>query len=414
MSTVTHDPIRVLLYSHDSQGLGHIRRNLALAHALTDQLPALTGRPVTGMLLTGAGTAITEPLPAGFDLVVLPGVRKSRSGYRPRNVTVPMADLLDVRERMLGAALRGFHPDLVVLDRHAYGIDGELRGELHRLRHSRPAVRLVLGLREILDDPQSAAKEWAGLGRPEQLRDLFDAIWAYGDPRVHDLRATGELPPALHDLVTFTGYLADGRRYTGPDPGAPVDPPYVMTTVGGGSDGRAVCRAAAQARVPAGYRHLVVTGPQMPATHQREIAALVDGEQTQVVESLPDPVGALRTAAAVVSMAGYNTTCELMTTSTPVLLVPREVPRLEQFIRAEGLTRVGAFEHCPADQLTPERLSDWLADAVTRTRSRAGLDLAGLQQVPREAATLLGYPARPHTGAYPGVPHTEELSGVAG
>src|SRR5690606_42019675 len=41
---------RVLLYSHDSQGLGHVRRNLALAHALAEQLPRLTGRPVTGPL----------------------------------------------------------------------------------------------------------------------------------------------------------------------------------------------------------------------------------------------------------------------------------------------------------------------------------------------------------------------------
>ena len=45
------EPLRIVLYSHDSVGLGHVRRNLALAHALRNQLPGLTGREVTGILL---------------------------------------------------------------------------------------------------------------------------------------------------------------------------------------------------------------------------------------------------------------------------------------------------------------------------------------------------------------------------
>ncbi|MDQ1623637.1 MAG: hypothetical protein QOH19_2055, partial [Actinomycetota bacterium] len=35
------EPLRIVLYSHDSVGLGHVRRNLALAHALNNQLPGL-------------------------------------------------------------------------------------------------------------------------------------------------------------------------------------------------------------------------------------------------------------------------------------------------------------------------------------------------------------------------------------
>ncbi len=79
MSVDTEDPIRVLLYSHDSQGLGHIRRNLALAHALAQQLPQQTGRPVTGLLLTGVGHAASAELPDGFDVVVLPGCARGRA-----------------------------------------------------------------------------------------------------------------------------------------------------------------------------------------------------------------------------------------------------------------------------------------------------------------------------------------------
>lgn len=394
------DPVRVLLYSHDSLGLGHVRRNLALAHALAEQLPLLVGRPVTGMLLTGIGATHGVDLPPGFDIVVLPGIRKGTGGYHPRHVHVPMADLLDVRGRMLAAAVTGFVPDLVIVDRHAYGVHGELRGALRRLRRDHPAAKIVLGLREVLDEPEATAREWAELGNPAALRTLYDQIWAYGDPGVHDLRRTGELPAALRDLVRFTGYLSSGRRWGSR---SPVDPPYVMTTVGGGSDGQELCRVAAQAPVPAGHRHLILTGPQMPTTAVREIAALA-GPSTTVVESLPEAAGTLRDAAAVVSMAGYNTVCELMATSTPALLVPRERPRLEQAIRADGLARTGSFEVCHSEDLTPHRLGDWLAHAVGRDHRRTGLDLRGLQAVPRLAAELVDAPA--HARA-------QEVTGVA-
>lgn len=389
--SASHEPIRVLLYSHDSLGLGHIRRNLSLAHALVDHLPELTGRPVTGLLMTGVGAVQPAELPEGFDVVVLPGVRKGSGGYRPRHVQVPMSDLLDVRGRMLNAAVTGFQPDLVIVDRHAYGVDGELRRALTKLRKDRPAARIVLGLREVLDSPAVAAKEWAKLGSITQLRSLFDAIWVYGDPEAHDARATGEIPAGLHDLVQFTGYLSRGR-YRGTGQAAPVQAPYILTTVGGGSDGMALCRAAAQAPVPAGYRHLVVTGPQMAAAAREEIAGQA-GPATTVVATIDDSVAAMRGASAVVSMAGYNTVCEVMDTDIPALLVPREEPRMEQSIRARGLAAQGAFDTVSPTELTPDRLGTWIAAAVDRVQDRSGLDRHGLQQVPGIAAALLTPPA---------------------
>ncbi|WP_326502482.1 hypothetical protein [Rothia nasimurium] len=65
--THTTEPVRVVLYSHDSQGLGHVRRNLAIAHHIARTVPELTGRPVAGLLVSGLPQASVFPLPAGFD-----------------------------------------------------------------------------------------------------------------------------------------------------------------------------------------------------------------------------------------------------------------------------------------------------------------------------------------------------------
>ncbi|USQ81962.1 glycosyl transferase family 28 [Ornithinimicrobium faecis] len=383
--TEHHDPFRVLLYSHDSVGLGHIRRNLALAHTLTTDIPALTGRSVTGMLLTGVGHGADLDVPEGFDVALLPGIRKGSEGYQPRHMQVPMNDLICIREQMVRGVVNGLTPDLIIVDRHPYGVDGELRETLAETRRIHPQTTIVLGLREVLDEPEAVAREWEQVGDLGELREIFDEIWVYGDPQVHDVRRTGEVPAELHDLIRYTGYLATGRRCV-PETD-PTELPYVLSMVGGGSDGKEVLTRAASATVPAGHRHLVVAGPQMPAEDLAEIQ-LAAAPGTTVVASVPDGLATIRRASALVAMAGYNTVCEALTTDTPVLLVPREKPRQEQLIRARGLKQAGAVDLERLDDLTAGRLTSWFAAAVHRTAVRDHLDLAGLAGVAHRVAAL--------------------------
>lgn len=390
MEALAQAPLRVLLYSHDSQGLGHLRRNLALAHSMAHDLPRRAGRPVTGLMITGLDVAAVD-LPDGFDLVRMPGITKRSGNYAPREVLVSMPHLIELREQLLTATVVGFEPDLVVIDRHVYGIDHELQAPLAALRQACPWAKVVLGLREVLDSPQVALAEWLSLGDLRSLRQVIDRIWVYGDASVHDPRATGEIPRGLHDLVDFTGYLSHGR------PGGGVSTlshhgPYVLTMVGGGSDGRMLCEAAARADVPRGYRHVLVTGPQMSARDHQAVA-LAATDRTEVLRRVSDGLAAICGATGLVAMAGYNTVTEVLSTDVPALLVPREVPRMEQAIRCQALMRAGVVDVLPPTQLTTEAISAWMAGAVGRTVDRSRIDRAGLQEVPRLVASLLALDA---------------------
>ena len=378
---------RVLLYSHDSQGLGHVRRNLAIAHNLARRLPGAIDADVAGLLVTGLAPASRFPLPEGFDWVTIPGVSKGRDGYRPRSLSGATGDLIKLRSRLLQAALLGFKPDLVIIDRHIYGVWSELREPLMWLREQHPTVRVVLGLREVLDDPRVAAAEWERLGDPDRLRDLVDEVWVYGDPRVHDATSSGEIPPALASRALFTGYLAAGRADVDPHPGRLVRP-YVLTTAGGGSDGGPLVEAAAGARVPGGHDHIVVAGPQLDEDRFARAQALA-GPSTTVVRSCPGLAHRIREAAAVVAMGGYNTVCEILATSTPALIIPREKPRLEQAIRARALSRASAIDTARQQAATPDLLSQWLAGAVRSRTDRSHVELGGLAAAARAATRLL-------------------------
>ena len=377
----------IVMYSHDSVGLGHARRNRALAFALASELPTLVGEPVRGLLIAGHPDAARDPLPPGWDWLVLPGVTHGPSGYVPRSLDVEPARLRTLRAALVDAAVETLVPDAFVVDRHPFGADRELTGVLDRLR--RTGCRTVLGLRDILDTPANARAEWAALGDPAALADAFDTVWLYGDPDVHDARLTGELPGPLADKAIPTGYLAHGRpaAVSGGEPPTP----YVLTLLGGGSDGRDLATLALAADVPDDHEHLIVTGPQFPARDAAGLGVLNErvGRRARIVRTAPNVPELIAGAAAVVSMCGYNTATEIMASTTPALVVPRCRRRQEQALRAGALAAVGVVGRLDPATATPAQVSEWLAASVDGRTSREHLDLDGLRRVPRLAAGLL-------------------------
>jgi predicted glycosyltransferase len=386
---------RVALYSHDTQGLGHIRRNLAVAAALVG-----ADAHTDVIVLTGNPEAAVLPRPPRTDIVTLPTVRKhADGGYDSRALRVGFEEVIRMRTALLEASLTTFGPDLLVVDKVALGLGGELEPALRRLCGA--GSRVVLGLREVLDAPDAAMREWTVGRTSKAVKKYFDAVWVYGDRAVYDTVAEYRLPRKVAEKVEFTGYLARGRD-SGSSPRGVVDPPpedpYVLCLCGGGQDGLAVTRTFAAAPLPDGVRGLVVTGPFMRPDARAELRAIAaerpQVEVRELVANVPELVAGAR---AVVSMAGYNSVCELLAAGTRALLVPRTSPRLEQMVRARRLAELGHADVLEPADATPERVGDWLATAV-RTGADGGasgataavpVDLDGLARIPVLADRLL-------------------------
>ncbi|MEJ5868809.1 glycosyltransferase [Pseudokineococcus sp. 5B2Z-1] len=389
---------RVALYGHDTQGLGHLRRNLALAEVLAGDGRGGAGADV--LVLTGAPEAGLFPRPPGVDVVVLPGVRKDADGgYAPRALRSDLADVVGIRSALLTTALTSFAPDLLVVDKAPWGFRGELAGVLPALR--RRGARAVLGLRDVLDDPASAAAQWAADGGDDAVRRCYDEVWVYGDVAVHDLPAAARMAPDVAARAVHVGYLAEGR-VPGADAGARPPVPtarWVLGVVGGGQDGAPLARALAGAPAPAGTTLVLVAGPQLPEDDLRALRRRAGArDDLHVVRFSLHSAAWAAGAAAVVAMGGANTVAELLATDVPALVVPRTRPRREQEVRARALEARGALEVLLPDEVTPGRLGAWLAGAVDRRTDRSGLALDGLRAVAERAARHLP-PAGPWASA---------------
>lgn len=392
---------RVALYSHDTMGLGHLRRNLALAAAL-----AAAPAAVDVLLISGSREATAFSVPPGVDWVTLPALAKRNGRYCARTLAASLPDMIDLRSSILTAALVAFDPDVLIVDKVPRGVCGELEPALCQLKRA-GRTRLVLGLRDILDDPSSAVTDWQGSRTTEAIIDWYDEVWVYGDRSVFDPLREYALPPAVVKRTTFTGYLAHGRQHEGAAgvaDGTPP-PPYALCVVGGGQDGWALAEAFAASPLPEGTQGVIVAGPYMdPRDRERLGHAAASRPELTVLDFVVDCERLIDGAAAVVSMGGYNTVCEILAAGTRALLVPRVRPRTEQLVRAERLARRDLVDVMHPNDLTSGAIGDWLVHRPVKWRStERAVDLGGLARIPWLVHRLL----TPHRTRL-------ELAGAAG
>ena len=346
---------RIALYSHDTMGLGHIRRTSLLARAL--RRPPLDARV---LLLSGIRESGAYPLPDGIDSITLPAYRKHPDGsYGARALGVSLERLIALRSATLAAALDAFAPDVFIVDNVARGALGELDDSLAR-QHAR-GCRIVLGLRDIIDEPEAVARQWEKLRTLDTIRAYYDAVWIYGDARLYDTARAYNIA-AADKPITYLGYPDPLLREERHAPSN--EAPYALCLLGGGQDGYALAAAFARATLPAGWQAILLTGAMMPAAERAQLAALVaDRPEYQLHDFTPEPLALMQNARAIVAMSGYNTTLELLVLNKPMLLVPRVKPRLEQWLRASRLAELGLADCLHPDDLSPARISDWL-DAI--------------------------------------------------
>jgi predicted glycosyltransferase len=387
-ATVHGSSPRVALYSHDTVGLGHVRRNQLIARALA--APPLNA---SVLLITGVREGGGFAVPDGIDSLILPAYRKGLDGsYSARSLDMTADQLTRLRADLIDTALARFEPDLLIADNVPRGARDELMPALLRLKAG-GRTRCVLGLRDILDDPATIRREWAARDNFTTLRTLYDAVWVYGDPAVYDTASEYDFPAALRAMTAQVGYLDPCHAASSPwqSQGPSVSGrPLILCSAGGGEDGFRLARRFCAVRFPNGVDGVVVTGPLM-APDQREALLDVAGRRgdLQVIEATYDPLPLIRRADRVIAMAGYNTVNEILALGKRALLVPRIAPRMEQLLRARRMAELGLATMMADDDATPERLAAWIASRSPVVPARGLIDFNGLDAVVRRAAAML-------------------------
>jgi predicted glycosyltransferase len=326
------DHARILIYSHDSFGLGHLRRCRAIAHAIVDRYKGVSVLILSGSPIIGSFDFLPR-----VDFVRIPGVVKLHNGeYQSLGLHIDLDQTMAMRAAIIRQTAESFRPDLFLVDKEPLGLKGEVLPTLKMLKAQ--GTTLVLGLRDIMDEPTQLLREWKRKNVLPALQNLYDEIWVYGLADFADPLRGVACPASVRAKMIYTGYLRRSLpRLTNADTPAHREP-YVLVTVGGGDDGMAVLDWVLSA-----YEHdpeipvnaVIVTGPFMAAERQRHFRERAERLARVDILTFDTHLELLmERAVGVVGMAGYNTFCEILSFDKRAILVPRVRPRREQVMRA--------------------------------------------------------------------------------
>ena len=369
--------MKILMYSHDSYGLGHLRRTLTLAEAFVER-----NRDTSALVLTGSTVSDAFRLPRGVDIVKLPSaIKVANQVYESSRMLIDFESLKDLRSGLILSAAEAFEPDVFIVDKAPLGMKREVRPTLKYFRDSRPSTLTVLGLRDVLDDPEYIRRHWKEGRIAEAIEEFYDLTLVYGPREVYDPLPEYGISEEALDRSHYIGYVG---RNPAPetDSDLPFRPGYVLVTAGGGGDGLLLIESylkSLKSPEPS-FESLVVTGPLMDDGAKREIERLARGLRARVMEFRPDMERLIKSAGAVVAMGGYNTTVELLAARKSALIVPRVEPRVEQLIRAERLADLGLVEMIHPNDLTPRLVRSKVEELLKRdpvSAPRVGVDLSG-------------------------------------
>jgi predicted glycosyltransferase len=358
-----HGGSRILIYSHDTLGLGHLRRCRALAHALVER-----NKDLSVLILSGSPIIGSFDFKTRVDFVRVPGVIKLRNGeYTSLNLHIDIQQTIGIRASIIRHTAEAFGPDLFLVDKEPLGFRGEVEDTLVMLKSR--GVPLVLGLRDVMDDPALLEPEWKRKKVLPALRDLYDDIWIYGLPQICDPLAGIALTRPIKRKISYTGYLPRTvpqptqrtRRHENPKE------PYILVTTGGGGDGEALIDWVLRAyehdrRLP--HRAVLVLGPFMQPELQTDF--IERARRLERVEAITFDTHLeelMDRAVGVIAMGGYNTFCEILSFNKRAIIVPRTAPRLEQYIRASRAQDLGLARMLADDGQRDVRL---MIDALRR------------------------------------------------
>jgi predicted glycosyltransferase len=403
-SKIESEPLSLMTYSHDGYGLGHLRRTSTIAARFVREMPGSTV-----LMLTACPAGNIFLLPEGVDFIKIPSLVKVDTGvFAPQGLRVSRKKAKAIRTSIIKSAVSRFKPHIFLVDHVPNGVYGELLPTLETLRELDDPPVIALGLRDILDDPKVLCELWRREKTYEALRKYYDEVLIYGCKEIFDTGLHYGLDAEVPGRIKYCGYvcaeepLKTRERVRG-DLRLQKEK-LIVVTAGGGRDAYSLMQSCMEA-----FRHLgkdlpfevvFITGPLMDPQQRECLRTQARGVGVRVFTWVEDPPSFVNAADMVITMAGYNSLCEVVDLKKKALVVPRLGPSGEQRTRARVFQERGLIDMLDPREVSARNLARRIMQDLERTDlplPHATLEMGGA----RNAACRLSGLALERAGVKP-------------
>ncbi len=388
LSVIDNEPLSLMTYSHDGYGLGHLRRTSNIAARFVQEMPGSTV-----LMLTGCPVGNPFLLPKGIDFIKVPSLIKVDTGvYTPLGLRISRQKAKAIRSSTIESAVSQFKPHVFLVDHLPAGIYGELLPILRRLREMDNPPVIVLGLRDIIDHPNVVCELWHKEMTYQAIREYYDEVLIYGCKDVFDAACHYGMDTEFPGRVRYCGYVCSEEplktREQVRENLRLVREKLVVVTAGGGHDAYPLMQTCMEACQLLGrdatFDAFFITGPLMDPAQREQLRAQGRGLGVRVITSVEDPPSFINAADLVITMAGYNSLCEVVSLNRKALVVPRLGPRAEQRMRARLFQERGLIDVLDPREVSARKLAERILVDLERTdfpSSNAAIDTTGARNV---------------------------------
>jgi predicted glycosyltransferase len=369
---------RLMFYCQHILGMGHLVRSMEIVRGLTNQFQ---------VCFINGGEVIKEfAIPSEVEVINLPAI-KTDSEFQTLQVvddSLTLAEVQEMRKTQLLEVCDRVQPDVLMIELFPFGrgkFSFELIPLLERMRSLKPSAKVVCSLRDIVVTKRDQIKYEEKVCK--FMNQYFDLLLVHGDPKFQPLEETFSRACDLQCPVHYTGYVVQPQPETAAAVG---DRPLILVSVGGGRFGHELleCVAKTAPLLAEQLPHTIqmFTGPFMPDHKFAELQAMAkDSPNLRVDRFTPSLLAYMQQADLSISMSGYNTTMNVLTTGVRAMILPfTGNDDQEQTIRAAKLEQLGVVDRIRPEDLIPEQFAQKMIACLQQTPPSITFDMQGVEK----------------------------------
>lgn len=409
-------------YSQHMVGVGHYFRNLHIAQALAKE---------QDVYFINGGRPIPEAVPSKeINTIQLNPISRdlSTGSHISETPELPIEIVLKNRKDELILNIEKVKPDIFLIEFFPFArweLAPELLPSIQCIKEKNSRAKIVCSLRDITQSswllnfnisgtspPVKYSESWWArtkylnpfLARDEKIKrqntikyykyvvsslnDFFDALLIHGDPQVTTLEEHFQWINNLNIPLHYTGYVSErlkedyDEQYL--DNTLQEFKPFVLVSVGGGSEGYELIKACIQAwrniqplNALDNYRMVISTGLFISDEEFLALNQYIQSTKGIILKRfIPNFLYWMQAASFSISRAGYNTCMNILESHTPSLLIPSKKIG-DQVFRATRFSELGLVQMMDPEEVIPEKIGDMILKGISQPKIVHNIDLDG-------------------------------------
>ncbi|MEL6459324.1 MAG: glycosyltransferase [Cyanobacteria bacterium J06621_15] len=376
---------KLLFYCQHILGMGHLVRSMEIVRGLMSDFQ---------VCFLNGGQIIKEfNIPDGIEVVNLPAIKTDAEFKQlmPVDSNLSLAEIQEIRKNKLLQVADEFKPDVLMVELFPFGrgkFSFELIPLLEKLQASEKPVKIVSSLRDIVVTKTNQEKYENKVCR--LMNQYFDMLLIHGDKNFVPLDESFSRVKDIQSQTKYTGYVVQKPKLnpelTEEDKNViDSEKPLILVSVGGGRFGHELidCVIASaeilEQKIP--HQIQIFTGPFAPEEKVQAWQKLAENKSNlRVNRYTRNLLSYMQKADLSISMSGYNTTLNVMTTGVRAMILPFKGNNdQEQRIRAGKLDSLGVVKMLDESDLQSEIFAQKVIDYLATEPNKVSFDANGVE-----------------------------------